>query len=149
MNLLSASKITEKGYTVVFSKNDAQIYDNRGKILVKANKENNLYYLEESTSVASEIKLSDLELWHRRFGHLNVKDLKSLKTKYKVFGLQFKSYDMSDCETCLKSKMTQLPYHRSERRSTKLLEIIHSDICGAFRCPSLGDNRYLIIFIDD
>ena len=34
-------------------------------------------------------------------------------------------------------------------RSTELLEIIHTNICGPFDAPSFGKEKYYITFIDD
>ncbi|XP_071712834.1 uncharacterized protein [Rutidosis leptorrhynchoides] len=34
-------------------------------------------------------------------------------------------------------------------RSKGILELVHTDICGPMRTPSLNQNRYFILFIDD
>ena len=34
-------------------------------------------------------------------------------------------------------------------RASELLELIHTDICGQMKTPSLGSQRYFLIFIDD
>jgi hypothetical protein len=33
--------------------------------------------------------------------------------------------------------------------TTKPFELVHSDVCGPFSSPNLGDNRYCILFIDN
>ena len=38
---------------------------------------------------------------------------------------------------------------RSENRAEKLLQLIHSDVCGPINPPSLGGARYFITFTDD
>ena len=38
---------------------------------------------------------------------------------------------------------------KSATRSTKLLEIIHTNICGPFDNPSFGGEKYFITFIDN
>jgi hypothetical protein len=34
-------------------------------------------------------------------------------------------------------------------RSSNVLEVVHSDVCGPFDVNSLGGNRYFITFVDD
>ena len=38
---------------------------------------------------------------------------------------------------------------KSARRSTEVLEIIHTNICGPFDNPYFGGEKYFITFIDD
>ena len=40
---------------------------------------------------------------------------------------------MSKCEVCIRGKMTQKPFPKKSERKTKLLELIHSDICGPMK----------------
>ena len=44
--------------------------------------------------------------------------------------------------------MTKKPF-KSIERNTRLLELIHSDICELNGLLTRGDNRYFITFIDD
>ncbi|KMQ89570.1 retrovirus-related gag-pol polyprotein [Lasius niger] len=54
------------------------------------------------------------------------------------------------CETCLKSKLTRLPFPKSsENESTSVLDLIHTDVCGPMRTRSPSGKRYMITFIDD
>lgn len=34
-------------------------------------------------------------------------------------------------------------------RATKLLELVHSDVCGPMHTRSLGGSDYFVIFVDD
>ena len=60
------------------------------------------------------------------------------------------SNDISFCEPCLKGKhqRSQLPLY-SEKRKSKPLELIHSDVCGKISSKSLGRAEYFVTFIDD
>ena len=50
----------------------------------------------------------------------------------------------------LKEKDIAILYpKKSHTRATKHLELIHSDIIGPFKIPSLGGSLYVITFIDD
>ena len=52
------------------------------------------------------------------------------------------------CVDCIKGKQTKHT-KKSATRSTKLLEIIHANICGPFDAPSFSKEKYFITFIDD
>ncbi|CAB0020455.1 unnamed protein product [Nesidiocoris tenuis] len=54
------------------------------------------------------------------------------------------------CETCIEAKLTRQSYSRSEHaRTSELLEIVHTDVCGPMQVESLGKSRYFVTFIDD
>ncbi|KRY39868.1 Retrovirus-related Pol polyprotein from transposon TNT 1-94, partial [Trichinella britovi] len=89
-NLLSVTKITEKGFQVTFQENVAIIANqNLGTVMV-AHKENGLYYVESPTFIAAtaESKVPTLMEWHRRLGHLNERSLLELTRHEKVFGMK-------------------------------------------------------------
>jgi len=52
------------------------------------------------------------------------------------------------CETCVEAKLTRSSFKRVER-NTKVLDLIHSDICDLKFAPTRGGNKYFITFIDD
>ncbi|KAJ9558377.1 hypothetical protein OSB04_012991 [Centaurea solstitialis] len=49
------------------------------------------------------------------------------------------------CRFCKTTKHTK----KGAKRSSQLLEIIHTDICGPFDVPTFGGENYFITFIDD
>nr|KYP39530.1 Retrovirus-related Pol polyprotein from transposon TNT 1-94 [Cajanus cajan] len=54
------------------------------------------------------------------------------------------------CEGCLLGKQHRLVFStRKAWRAKDMLELIHTDICRLMRTPSLYNNRYFILFIDD
>jgi len=56
--------------------------------------------------------------------------------------------DLNFCVDCIKGKQTKHTKKRATR-STQLLEIVHTDICGPFDVNSFKKERYFITFIDD
>lgn len=68
-----------------------------------------------------------------------------------VHGLDVKnSSDNMNCETCLKGKISSLPFSQNlSIKSSAVLDLIHSDICGPMRTTSLGGYKYFALFIDD
>ena len=57
--------------------------------------------------------------------------------------------DLNVCIDCIKGKQTKHTTKKAATRSTPLLELIHTDICGSFDAPSWSGEKYFITFIDD
>ena len=93
--------------------------------------------------------LDGYELWHLRYGHLNYQGLKLLKQKNMVIGLPFIHMEEKICEGCIYGKMHRLPFPKTSWRAKAPLELIHADICGPTKTPSLNDRRYFLLFVDD
>jgi hypothetical protein len=95
-------------------------------------------------------------LWHKRLGHLHVNGMSMLMNKQMVIDYPVLSHSTSNnhninhCLGCINGKQhrTAMP-HVATHRSTKPLQLIHSDICGPMQNLSLGGARYFITFIDD
>ena len=85
-------------------------------------------------------------LWHRRLGHVSKERLKLLVKQGILPELDFS--DFMDCIECVKGKFTKQP-KKGATRSTGLLQLIHTDICGPFAPKTICGNRYYITFIDD
>ena len=58
------------------------------------------------------------------------------------------SGDFDICEPCIKGKMTSKPFFK-HWKSSELLEIIHSDICGPLKTKTHRGMEYFITFTDD
>jgi len=87
-NLLSVSRITDKGYSVVFTKENAVVtksvkYDS---VKLTAKRFNNLYYIKKAIPEScqnvecankrdGDSAASLDEIWHRRMGYLNFREL--------------------------------------------------------------------------
>lgn len=142
---------------------NGKVWIHRGSELVACgSRYGKLYRLDFFTDKhgASEALLScgriskHLELWHRRFGHLNTKSVEKLIRDQMVVGLKVNN-DNSDkktvvCEACVTGKQTRKPFVvRDARRSSRVLELIHSDVCGPVTPVGLGGVKYFVTFIDD
>jgi transposase InsO family protein len=54
------------------------------------------------------------------------------------------------CEACIKGKHQRTSFLNDEAtRASKLLELVHSDVCGPMKTTSRGGARYFVTFIDD
>ena len=99
-------------------------------------------------------------LWHNRLNHLGVRQMVQMKTGDMVEGAQplpsAVSSPESDghfsCESCIigKSRRANMPRKSTAQRTTHCLQLVHSDVCGPVRVPSLNDEyRYVMTLIDD
>ena len=83
-------------------------------------------------------------LWRHRLGHISIDRIKRLVNEKILNTLDFANFDT--CIDCIKGKQTN-KFKKVSKRSTDVLEIIHSDIC----CPDMDAHgpKYFIFFIDD
>jgi len=157
-NLLSVGKVADRGNIIVFDKEKAEIIDESGNTILTAKRMNGLYYLQVAddeysgnVETAHESPTKNLtEQWHRKMGHLNVRDLVGCARKGTMKGMNsVKLTEDLICEICLRNKMTRSSFPVNSERSSELLEIIHSDVCGPMRVDSKRKARYFVTFIDD
>jgi hypothetical protein len=155
-NLMSIGKITDRGLEVHFRKNDATILDSKGNVMLIANRAGDLYFVNEdgqelcATSSVPRDKEITLELLHRRSGHANTKDISRAMCEHIVKGVRHANPpEKFNCEICIQGKMTRSPFPRRSNRLNKVLDLVHSDVCGPMRTNSLGGAKYFIEFIDD
>ncbi|KAL0116419.1 hypothetical protein PUN28_009806 [Cardiocondyla obscurior] len=152
-NLLSVSSITDNGYTVKFKKDRATVNRKNGSVVFTASKRDQLYVVnerKEQAAFVNEKDKIDLIKWHQRYGHLNIRDLKAIKVKDMVLGMNLASKTNEiDCEVCAKCKIHVKPFKPSSSRETSILGLVHSDICGPISTESIGGAKYFVTFIDD
>ncbi|GKE33900.1 zinc finger, CCHC-type containing protein [Tanacetum coccineum] len=56
--------------------------------------------------------------------------------------------DIEKYKTCMLTKITKKPFPNA-KHETKVLELIHSDLCDLHATPSLGNKKYFVTFIYD
>ena len=104
--------------------------------------ENSMSDASSSTSHEFKpIKCTPKDLWHLHYTHASTTTLdkhKYIKSKY----------DSIHCVVCIRAKQTRKSFLPTEKRTTKKLERIHSDICGQFP-ESQGNSIYNLTFLDD
>jgi len=101
---------------------------------------------------------SSVDLWHKRLGHLNHENVILLKKRQLAidFPLEIenlnnsKSNIINQCEDCVmgKTHRTAMPSSRTHY-TTKVLEMVHSDVCGPMTNASIGGAKFFVTFIDD
>ena len=102
--------------------------------------------LEEEQSVFSEAKING-EIWHKRVGHFNHTSVVDLQRKELVQGLPQLEAKIPNCKTCQQGKQSRLPFKNATWRAVEKLQLIHTDVAGPHRTPSLKGSRYFLILL--
>jgi len=118
---------------VKFTESACYILNKSHKLIAKAIKSCSLYHLEYRVVEKANITcpLANEDIWHGRFGHLGLRNLKKLAIKELVRGFKFDtSQELTFCESCTHSKQHRAKFPTSVRRAEVPLGIVHSDLCG-------------------
>ena len=152
-NLFSVQAAVAKGNAVEFGPNDCCIWDENGTLRGKGSLADKLYQLDCQvvTIGHASVASSRSNLWHQRLGHVHESRLKKCVQNEFVQGIDIeKMTELSFCEGCLAGKMCQKPFPTvGEIRSTRKLQLVHSDVCGPMQTQSIGGAKYFVTFIDD
>ncbi|KAG7307913.1 hypothetical protein JYU34_006528 [Plutella xylostella] len=152
-NLLSVSELIRNGNKVTFSEDICRIYNRNNVLVGKAQLINGVYKLnikQESLFVGTAMQETSM-LWHRRLGHINSKDLNSMKNGA-VEGISYPDkaeIDKFQCVTCCEGKLARQPFSHKGTRSEDVLEMVHADVCGPMETVSIGMSRYFLLFVND
>ncbi|CAL2265939.1 unnamed protein product [Prunus armeniaca] len=155
-NLLSVGQMIEHGYYLVFGDHKVEIYNDSSysnlvaKVQMRGNRSFPLKLQAEMHLAYRASVDHSTELWHRRFGHLNMSSLKLLKEEDMVVGLPEIKGIKEVCEGCVLGKQCREAFPKeATTRALTPLELIHSDICGPMQTVTKAGNRFFLTFIDD
>ncbi|KAF2889899.1 hypothetical protein ILUMI_16274, partial [Ignelater luminosus] len=93
--------------------------------------------------------IEDMNLWHKRFKHLNFESLKKLQGQVEGINVDLNKSHAEICDTCIEGKQTQLSHDQKRQRATRPLERIHSDLIGPITPISHNGKKYVLTLIDD
>lgn len=162
-NLISVSALTGMGLQVNFLDKICNITGANGNQLLTGKLVNGLYKLSCDPSYYAnfpvhshfcnltlhDVKtdLNQVDLWHRRLGHLNFDYMKKLLSCSDI-NVAIGSNPV--CTTCVEAKqpLDSFPKGKSNRAS-QVLEIVHTDVMGPIRVSTFSGGRFILCFIDD
>lgn len=156
-NLMSINALVERGFSVNFRKTCAYIMLD-GKLQFVAQKKGRLYeavfQLEDNFAgiTNGENDATTQRLFHYRMGHLNAFDMHKLISRQMVPGLKPTKIDTNArfCESCVYGKQTKTSFPPNRHsRSNRMLELIHTDVCGPMSELAWDGSRYFVTFTDD
>ena len=137
-NLFSASAVSKRGLTIVFEEDECHILNDHDGIMGSGKKDGKLFILDSKPmskslhEANSAVDEKSLELWHQRFGHLGVKNLKLLHDQKLVDGMKLNDSDgMKFCEGCVKGKQKRNSFPKGQATcATELASIVmFADLC--------------------
>ena len=140
-----------------------------GKVVVEGDRVGNLYKVtlyhpisenaskgEDEDMIKKEIEptvkkvnAASLKVWHERYNHLNVADLKKLVKDGMIAGIEFDDTTMFDCEACIMGKHKRHPFKNSKSKTTRVGEVFHLDTCGPFTVQTPEGFRWFTTATDD
>jgi len=156
-NLLAVTQLCDFGYKCSFTKDDVVVTSLDGKdhiftgfrhedvyLVDFATKEANL-----STCLFTQSSLG--WLWHRRLGHVGMKQLNRLLKHDLVVGLKNVKFDKDKlCSACQAGKQVANTHPTKSVMSTERpLELLHMDLFGPTTYRSIGGNCYCLVVVDD
>lgn len=150
-NLLSVGQLLEKGFKVIFEDKQCLIKDANNKEVFRIKMRGKSFPLDpmKEKQSAYPITLSNTETWHKRLGHFHHAAVLSMQRKQLVQGLPHLDANVPNCRACQFGKQARLPFSQSTWRANEKLQLIHTDLGGPQRTPSLKGSKYYIAFIDD
>ena len=153
-NIVSLGQATESGCDIRLKGEHLTMCDHHGKLLVKAERSKNRLYkvqmkLRDSACLYLT-SMSEASTWHPRMGYVNMTTLTSMIDKELVQGAPKINLDKEVCSSCLLGKQTpQMFPQATTYPATKMLELIHEDLCGPITPSTSAGNRYIFVLNDD
>jgi transposase InsO family protein len=157
-NVLSVSMLIDSGVKVDFTTEGCSLRNSENKILLKPRRYVDGLYRISNTDLQQKCMMITTKVtpyeWHQRLGHLSLTGMLNMSKSYDIKELKTISEEevkrINECKGCLKGKAHRkaMPKLRTTKTS-KVLELIHSDICGPMSVMTAKGCRYFITFIDD
>ena len=141
---------------VVFNAHKCSIIDKETSLTVVVGLEDHgLYRLldtGDSPNVALAARVSPINtLWHQQYGHLNMQYLSQLSREGLVSRLpDIQTQQLGVCDTCQASKQHRSSFKDGESwHASKVLQLIHANICGPMNTSSITGCKYFLLIVDD
>lgn len=153
--LISVGKICDQNRAILFTASGAVVLKckkidiNPSLIESEAVRDDDgLYSFSEKSMMhtATKAKVStDINVWHNRLNHVNVRVLKGLH-KHADFFPELNG-SLPPCEPCLLGKATRKPFDSKFEQTKYAGEVIHSDVVGPLPV-AIDGSRYIVTFQD-
>lgn len=156
-NMLGVRAMCRDGKRSIFEEFTCFVEEkSTGKVILQGTvNEDGLYCLDThrgctNTPVTTALA-ANLNLWHQRLAHVHVDGIRNMARHGVVEGMNVDlKGDLSRCKACVYGKSTRAPIpQKGGARSTHVLDLVHTDVCGPFPEQSLGGSMYFVSFVDD
>ncbi|GKC20374.1 putative ribonuclease H-like domain-containing protein [Tanacetum coccineum] len=164
-NLFSVSQIYDKKNNVLFTdtkclvlSSDFKLLD-ESQVLLRVPRKDNIYSVDLKsvvptkglTCLFAKAIIDESNLWHRRLGHINFKNMNKLVRGNLVRGLPSKIFENDhSCVACQKGKQHKASCKAKLVNSiSKPLHMLHMDLFGPTNVKSLMKKSYCLVVTDD
>ena len=148
LNLISAGKLDDAGLMNYFGEGKWKL--TKGSLVMARGKKEGSLYVMQAKLCKGEVNVTtdDMEVWHKRLGHISEKGLHMLARKHLLPNIKGKPLD--PCAHCLAGKQHRVVFKRSSppTRRKNILDLVHTDVCSMSE-RSIGGALYFVTFIDD
>ncbi|GJY87533.1 putative ribonuclease H-like domain-containing protein [Tanacetum coccineum] len=164
-NLFSVSKICDKKNNVLFTDTECLVLSsdfkllNESQVLLRVPRKDNIYSVDLKsvvptkglTCLFAKATIDESNLWHRRLGHINFKNINKLVKGNLVRGLPSKIFENNhSCVACQKGKQHKASCKTKLVNSiSKPLHMLHMDLFGPTNVKSLMKKSYCLVVTDD
>ena len=145
-NLLSVGQLLERGFRVIFESNHCLIKDSEGEDVFKVRMKGKSFALDplEKEQAMFSATTNTTEIWHRRLGHYHHAAILKMQKEELVQGLPQLESQLPACKACQYGKQVRLPFKHATWRATEKLQLIHTDLAGPHKTPSLNGSKYFL-----
>ena len=149
-NLLSVHQFTlDNNVFLEFHPYFCLVKDNKTRhVLLKGTHKDGLYVLHSIQKHYAYLgEKASTDIWHNRLGHPHFRTLQHILKNLALPLTHQLSYYV--CDACCSSKSHKQPFKISLHKSTRPLELVHSDVWGPAPLTSHFGFQYYVIFVDD
>ena len=151
--LVSLGALDEEGYHTHIGAGHMELTSPQGERVGRIPRMQGCLYkmvhVLDSTNAVEPVSVME---WHRRLGHIVVKNACKLVESGAVVGIELDpSSQEGDCDTCIFARATRLPVPkvRISSPAQNFGDEVHTDVWGPATITTCQNRRYFIIFTDD
>ena len=155
-NLMSIAQLTDLDLEVLFTKVDCQVSKSDDHSLVfKGMRKGNLYLVDftkgPQVTTCLIAKSTKGWLWHRRLGHVGMKNLDKLVKGKHILGVDNVTFEKDRlCSACQAGKQVKSRHpSKTIMTTTSPLVLLHIDLFGPSTYKIFGGNAYGLVIVDD
>ncbi|GJX67629.1 putative ribonuclease H-like domain-containing protein [Tanacetum coccineum] len=164
-NLFSVSQICDKKNNVLFTDTECLVLSSdfklldESQVLLRVPRKDNIYSVDLKsvvptkglTCLFAKATIDESNLWHRRLGHINFKNMNKLVRGNLVRGLPSKIFENDhSCVACQKGKQHKASYKaKLVNYISKPLHMLHINLFGPTNVKSLMKKFYCLVVTDD
>ncbi|XP_022853192.1 uncharacterized protein LOC111374707 [Olea europaea var. sylvestris] len=138
-NLLIVGQLIERGFKVSFENWYCRIQDAAGQEILRVKMRGKSFSFDptEEEYRACSTKASIIEIWHKRLRHCYLQRMLKMKKNDMIRGLPTLVDHLPNCHACQFGKQDRKLFPKSSWRASQKLQLVHADVGGPRRTPSL------------